>query len=427
MTFGGSARFFPFVFSRKGFVIFSLCAGLLPRAFALPDCGVCVSAPLGSASLGSTSISSINALGEKKILYIRVNYPDDPAEPISTSAAEDLMGEVSLFYRTHSHGRCTTTATITPVVTMALPKSSYFISDAGGKVTWYAYTVLGHAREAARAAGFDYRDYDLDVIRFNAPILQSWGNIGMRGAWLVSSHPATTIHEIGHNLGLYHANSWTGANVEYGDIYDIMGNPGYYQRAGLNSIHKIALGWLDPSQQKHVSSSGVYRLYALDTNNPAADRTYVLRVRKDAERDYWIEKRQNFDFSDDMEFSGVLLYWNEWSQSNGGTHLLDPVSAPGYALPISTPFADPAAAVRVVPLHQSADRAYVDVAVILGNATVNILPGLLHFAGEPNRSYTLETSADLRSWRLVTQTNSLTGELFVPMDTGFSRGFYRVR
>jgi hypothetical protein len=265
------------------------------------------------------------------------------------------------------------------------------------------------------------------VVRFNAPFHFSWANIGARGAWLVSSHPYTTIHEIGHNLGLNHANSWTGANVEYGDVYDVMGDAGRYQLAGLNAIHKFELGWLDPPQQKRITSSGVYRLYALDTNKPAADRNYVLRVRKDDERDYWIEKRQNFDFSDDMEFSGVLLYWDEWSQSNAGTHLLDPVSAPGLGLPIATPFADPAAAVRIVPLRQSADRAYVDVAVILGDAKLNILPGLLHFAGEPNRSYTVETSADLLSWQPLTQTNSPTGDLFVPMNAAFSKGFYRVR
>jgi hypothetical protein len=422
LTFRGSARFLRLVFSRKGIVMFSLCAVLFPRAFALPDCGVCASGPQLSA------FSSMSALGEKKILYIRVNYPDDATEPITTSAAENLMTEVSSFYRTHSNGRCWTSATITPLVTMPLPKSTYFITEASGNITWNSSTVLGHAREAARSAGFDYRDYDLEVVRFNAPFLFSWANIGARGAWLVSSHPYTTIHEIGHNLGLNHANAWkNGANIEYGDVYDVMGDAGHYQRAGLNTIHKRALGWLDASHEKRITASGVYRLYAQDTNKPFSDRTYALRVRKDEERDYWIEKRQNFDFSDDMEFSGVLLYWDEWSQSNGGTHLLDPVSDPGYALPIFTPFADPAGAVRIIPLHQSADRAYTDVAVILGDARLNILPGLLHFAGEPNRSYTVETSANLQSWQLLTQTNSLTGDLFVPMNMGSSKGFYRVR
>ncbi len=371
--------------------------------------------------------SNTTAIGEKRILYIRVNYADDASEPISSEAAENLMTEVSSFYRTHSQGRCWTTATITPLVTMPLAKAGYFVAGENGEITWNAYTVLGHAREAARAAGYDYRDYDFEVIRFNAPFLRSWANIGARGAWLVSSHPATTIHEIGHNLGLQHANLWTGANVEYGDVYDIMGNPGYYQRAGLNTIHKVALGWMESSQQKRVTASGVYRLYAHDTNQPASERTYVLRVRKDDERDYWIEKRQTFDFSDDMEFSGVLLYWDEWDESNLGTHLLDPVPAPGYAVPILTPFADDGAGIRIVPLWQSEDRAYVDVAVILGDAKVNILPGLLHFAGEADRSYTVETSADLRNWNLLTNTNSQSGEVFVPIDTEASQRFYRVR
>ena len=221
---------------------------------------------------------------------------------------------------------------------MPSPKASYFIAGENGEITWNAYTVLGDAREAARAAGYDYRDYDFEVIRFNAPFFGA-GRMSARAVrgWLVRIRPRRSMRS-GIIWGFSTRTRGRAANVEYGDVYDIMGNPGYYQPAGWNAIHKDALGWMERAQQKSVTASGVYRLYAHDTNQLASDRTYVLRVRKDDERDYWIEKRQSFDFSDDMEFSGVLLYWDEWTESNSGTHLLDPVPASGYALPILTPF-----------------------------------------------------------------------------------------
>ena len=36
-----------------------------------------------------------------------------------------------------------------------------------------------------------------------------------------SCFEATILHELGHNLGLEHANS---DDMQYGDIYDVMGN-----------------------------------------------------------------------------------------------------------------------------------------------------------------------------------------------------------
>jgi hypothetical protein len=189
----------------------------------------------------------------------------------------------------------------------------------------------------------------------------------------------------------------------------------------------MALGWLDDSHVTRISASGIHRLYAHDTDQPVSGRKYLLRIRKDDERDYWIEKRQRFDGSDDMEFSGVLAYWDEWSQSNGGTHLLDPVDTSGWGIPVFKPLVDASAGVRVIPLRQSEDRAYVDVAVILGSARLNILPGLLHFAGTPDQIYTVQRSDDLNTWSTVEQTSSASGELFIPIDTGAVRRFYRVR
>ena len=381
----------------------------------------------------ASSLGQISALGEKKVLYIRLNYPDDLAEPITSANASALMTEVSSFYRQHSYGKCWTQATITPLLTFPSTKAEYFTKNAAGQISWNPQRLLDDALELARKAGINPSDYEIHLLRFNAPFLQSWGYIGSPGAWLVSSDVPTTVHEIGHNLGLNHANSWSGplngagANKEYDDLYDIMGYPYRFDLAGFNAVNKTALGWLDESNAKRVTANGIYRIYAHDTNQPIAGRTYVLRIKKDDERDYWIEKRQQFEFPEEMKSSGVLAYWDAWSESNYGTQLLDPSPVEGWGLPLNDLLADNVAGIRVIPLHQSEDRSYTDVAVLLGKAPLNILPGLLHFAGVPNEIYHLQSSADLRSWTNVRQFSAAEGEFIFPVPANAKGLFYRVR
>lgn len=395
---------------------------------AVPECGI---DSLSSSSVSFKAYSTPeHILGEKKVLYIRANFPDDLREPITYAEAGSVMAQVNDFYSTHSYGLCSIRATVTPLVQLPSPTTTYFFTnEATGQLNWQAYVLLNDARAAALAAGFDAAHYDTFVVRFNAPFRSSAGNLGTPGAWLVNSDPAVTAHEIGHNFGLQHANSWDDllkVAKEYGDPYDLMGSLAYFHDIGFNTIRKTAMGWLDESHAARVTATGIYRLYAHDAEALVPGRKYVLRIRKDDERDYWIEKRQRIDYADDMESSGVLATWDEWSQSNGRTHLLDPVPSQGWAIPINSVLADRDAGVRVIPLRQSADRSYVDVAVILGSSPLSILPGVLHFSGETNRVYDLQASTDLRAWQTVQQISSDSGELVVPVNTGSAFRFYRV-
>jgi hypothetical protein len=137
--------------------------------------------------------------------------------------------------------------------TLRMPKTSaaYGALDAA--------VLRTDARAAATAAGFTLNSYQFDLICFTSVPNYSWaglGYVGAPGSWIQGSFDSSggvSVHELGHNFGLNHANFWdtaganaigrTGTDVEYGDSFDTMGNASAGRRH-FNVRNKAALDWL---------------------------------------------------------------------------------------------------------------------------------------------------------------------------------------
>jgi hypothetical protein len=192
-----------------------------------------------------------------------------------------------------------------------------------------------------------------------------------------------TAHELGHNYGLLHANFWDtsidnsslgiglGANVEYGNIYDTMGaaSAGNNQ---FNAMFKNFLDWLPNTAVADASSNGVYRIYPFDVPNRVAGRVYAATIRKDYQRDYWVEFRQAFTSNPWLQY-GVLLNWSPFDESHGGSELIDttpgtPLGRTDAALVVGRTFSDRQAGVHITPLARGATgtNIWMDVQVNLG-------------------------------------------------------------
>ncbi|TAK90704.1 MAG: PKD domain-containing protein, partial [Verrucomicrobia bacterium] len=324
--------------------------------------------------------------GRKNVLYLRVNFPDDLTEPLSEASAYSIMDDVNEFYVNCSYDTTWLTTTVTPLLTLPHPKVWYTTQGPGA--------LLAEAREAARQAGYDTVNYERDIVSHTSVPTFDWGGlafVGGKGTWLQSYGAGVTSHELGHNYGLWHANFWNtltndfsvigpGTNTEYGNVFDTMGNAA----AGNNQFNadfKNILGWLPDDAVHQITSNGVYRIYPFDAAQRVNGKFYAAKVRKDFQRDYWLEFRQRFTGNPFLQ-NGILLDWSAWTESNAGSQLLDTtpetVSRNDAAVVIGRTFTDDAAGVFITPLARGAATAdpWIDVQVNTGPFPGNWAPVL---------------------------------------------------
>lgn len=137
----------------------------------------------------------------------------------------------------------------------------------------------------------------------------SWTNVGARTGSPSNGNP-TIFHELGHNLGLWHANAracWASYNdntlpgraavppcgdYEYADLYNVMGNPDTAINwvEGLSLAQKVALGVADGMRKISVSYNGMSREYELKPLG-ADSGLRGLRIRTANGGNFYVEYR----------------------------------------------------------------------------------------------------------------------------------------
>lgn len=285
---------------------------------------------IGPVRPNGVEASSPWTQGDKTVLFIRLDFPDRPGEPIdfqnqplTVSRAESLINDqVSPFYVSNSLHQTSLAVTVTPVVRMPQAQSFYF-NNFGALRT--------DAENASRAAGFDPDNFNLDLFAMSRNSGFGYGGIafvGARGAALNGAFDLrVTAHELGHNYGLLHANLWRttdgstigpGSNVEYGNWFDVMGG-GFDSRAHFTTQYKRRLEWITDADVQVITQDGVYRVFAHDA---ATAGIRALKIRKNIDKNYWIEFRQLFTDTP-PSMNGAIINWDYRSRDFRETEILD--------------------------------------------------------------------------------------------------------
>lgn len=249
-------------------------------------------APVGSAQGGGALPAAVIA-GEQKTLVMVANF-QDKSVACSNPAIADLMftdplgKSVDALYRETSHGNVWFTGQVVGPYPINYTSTGACDFDAWGNAI----------DSAALAAGVNLSAYTrkVYVMPQNSCPAAGIGNVGgsTTRAWIFHCDiPDVFAHELGHNLGMYHAATPT---AEYGDSTDVMGLSQNKLRQ-INAPHKEQVGWLSEGRVQTVSQSGLYDVapLQLDPSRALAPQTIKL-VKADTNERYYLSYRRGIGF-----------------------------------------------------------------------------------------------------------------------------------
>jgi hypothetical protein len=334
-------------------------------------------APVTQAATGGPTITSAWTTGEKTLLYIRVDMSDKPGDPVDAATVQSTMdGPVNQYYKDSSYNMTSLKTTVMPTVRLPHTFVEYDTTLGDGQ-------LMTDAQAAAKAAGFDPATFNLFIVAFPKMSFGYSGkaSVGRARVWLNGSFGSSvTSHELGHNYGVHHANWWQttdgttigpGANVEYGNVFDVMGRGGV--RGQFNAWFKSRFDWITTANYTTVSGAGgTFRIGAIDEPTETGQR--ALKIVKDTTKNYWVEWRKAFT-TNRWAMNGVMVNWGY--NTNTGSHLLDmtPTSANAQndaPLIVGHTFSDLEAGIHITPLVRAASS--MDVTVRLGAFPGNAPP-----------------------------------------------------
>lgn len=360
-----------------------------------------------TASVPATAANTPWILGAKRVLWVKVDFSDDPGAVATDAEIAATNAQVSEFYAANSQGKTTMSFTILPA-TLRLPraKSVYNASSSTVSQLQSDAAVLAKAYDATNGGTgmYDPDRYDRWIVLFKRmPVYTFGGQAQLTGPQVRLNgtiSAGTTAHELGHTQGLSHSHYWLpsgasgvgpGAHVEYGDVFDAMGSSGSSPNNHFNAAQKSKLGYLDPAAVAIVTQTGTYRIARHDHQDAAGVRGLKISIG-DLGYDYWIEHRRfgptafNSAQSERLR-NGVLLHWGPGRApkmtTGAGSYLVDGTAgtaggANDAPLRIGETLVDPDAGVTVTPLATggAAPNEFIDVRVSFGAVDGNRNPSL---------------------------------------------------
>ncbi len=274
-------------------------------------------APEARAGTGTDGAGGTNVLAGtpwpgpavRRIAVVVGTYTDLPQPPGSAGGLMPALtgptGSIKSLIEASSRGRVSVSATVFGPWALGI--------DSCATIDAFSASIDA-VEQQAESRGVSLASYDHVIMWTPAPCGGSWTALGEApGTYIQTNAPYpdtvesrlhefawTVSHEMGHNMGLLHANALacedasaqpvsfgpSCESIEYGDPYSTMGgNMGYPSGpdswgflSPLFSAEELSrLGWLDPAEIQTVTGSGTYDLVPLYGTGPGVR---LLRIRR---------------------------------------------------------------------------------------------------------------------------------------------------
>ena len=219
-----------------------------------------------------------------RVLVMRVYWKKAPAFP-DTKQMKSLMKSTATWFERASRGRHRVSSAVTP-----------WMSVAGGAANCGdLYGSAKRAVGAARSRGFNAKGFNRFMIVMPQCGTNSSGEMPGRVTWIRegTTYRDVLTHELGHNLGLDHANSLIcrmgklritqGKKCEaqeYGDLWDAMG----ISSRPFSVAVLQRLGWA--GKVVTATKSGTWRLADAEASGSGIQ---AVRVKISSRVSYWVE------------------------------------------------------------------------------------------------------------------------------------------
>ena len=327
-----------------------------------------------------------------QLAVVLINFSDNTSQPFTPAAVASSLfsnpSSVAAYYTEQSHGKTMLTGTVFGWYTIAAPGL-----DCDSNFEMWA--SLARAKVGSAINAYSNVMYIFPTL----PDAQcGWAGLGdMPGSetWINGYVQLRVMaHELGHNFGVHHANSYNctvgGTRVavaadanctstEYGDPFTVMGTGSTRQ---FPAFHKGELGWLQPTSTYTVTSSGTYTIAASEEDTAS---TQLLRIPRTGGALYVDVREPYGTYFDNFlpgsgPVSGVMLRKGPSAYNRTQPSLID--ATPGTAG--SSAFNDAALAVGQSVTDPVSGVTITTTALTAGGATVTVtVPGAGNAPGAP--------------------------------------------
>jgi hypothetical protein len=389
------------------------------------------------------SEASPTTSGPNTLLYIIASFSDETGPPIDDATALSRMGVVSDFWLNNSSGSVylkglVNGGQVMDIVHVTLPQPRSYSPTYSANFA----LLLSDSRNAAAAKGFDYTSYNLDLTVTTDGGFSYAGRayIGSQGAHILNGYSTlrTAGHELGHNLGLRHANYWrsdalppfgrdsvpggyvadssNAERIEYAHYFSLMSaqygaESDDATKPHYSAVEKAQIGWLSGTEVQYVSGSGTFRLFRHDARTTVGTPRGI-RIETPATdytgygRRYWLNYRCApwFTGSDWLRNGlqvdvcqssygadgSIMLDMTPYSldESSGAAWYSDNIDKVDGALVVGRTFSDVAAGIHFTPLatgSNGVNEEYIDVRINLGSFAGNRAPLINSFSVSANQ------------------------------------------